>query len=331
MTLSSDMRASEVIAARLRASKYASAIKPTTLDGCPAYVLSNTHVSTTIVPSRGARIASLIDLVADYEWMWAPSDSRHLPECAPGDPFENGPITGADECIPTVGACAADGADYPDHGEAWARAWESKIDEDACTIETTVRLRSAPLTVRRSVSLDGRALVLEYSVTNESDRAVPWLWSWHPLFRLPEYAALSSSGISDAWRYDNGSGVPTDAMWRWPEPFPGARLDRADLGGPGSSAKMFGVRTSRDACMTLQDTDAGRSLRVALVGPALRGVGLWINTGGWNGYRHVAIEPTTAPVERPTDLDAGDERVTIAPRACQRFGMRVELGPIESE
>ncbi|MEO1512957.1 MAG: hypothetical protein AAFU70_12865, partial [Planctomycetota bacterium] len=265
------------------------------IGGCEAFEIASLDLSCMVVPERGGRIVSLRDRTRDHEWMWAPGPRDRLPARPVGSDFASGPLVGADECLPSVGACAVGGLSIPDHGEIWARPWTvDPGDLEHGVLTTRVALDCMPFELERSILLDGPSCHLSYRLRNLSGDALPWLWSWHPLMVLPENARLELSPRPREIRVESGEGVPQGAVGPWPSPFEGACLDRLELGAETASGKLFCGGIER---AVLTDLAVGSALEITADPAVLSGMGLWINRGGWNGYRHVAIEPTNVPVE----------------------------------
>lgn len=265
-------------------------------------------LSVGIVPGSGGRIASLRDRVREYEWMWAPPEmpggalTRSI-----GDDFAGSPLVGADECIPTVGPCVVDGTEMPDHGEAWTKRFAaSRAANGAHRAE--VELRRVPMRFARTASVTDATLRLDYEVHRLDGTPRPWLWSWHPLMVMPSEPVLSAVGVHPSCRLESGEGVTaSDDFVRTPLDHDAGPLRRLNLGGPGRSAKLF-FDVEPEGSMTLADSSRGVAITVAWRGEAIRGLGLWINRGGWNGFEHVAIEPCTRPLETAAEVPV-DERM----------------------
>ncbi len=75
------------------------------LDGFEVLKLENAWVSVQVVPQCGAKIISLKDRRADREWLWRPGNELKLFSNPRGDSFARSPLTGIDECLPTIIAC----------------------------------------------------------------------------------------------------------------------------------------------------------------------------------------------------------------------------------
>jgi len=284
--------------------------------------LRSDQVEAEIWLDRGARIASLRDVQRQYEWMDRPPSDRPLVDNRVGDDFATSPLVGADECFPTVGAATLRQGDIPDHGEVWPRAWDAIDTESAHACVCRCELATLPLAIQRAASVEGATLRLEYRVENLSDAATPWLWCWHPLMVMPKNPRLEFEGVGDAFRVESSIGLEPVEVQPLTEPIssPDAPVRRVELGASGATAaKLFAPADPRGA-VTLSDVDRGASLRVGWNGTPITGLGLWINRGGWDGFTHVAIEPTSTPVESVADVP---ETGWLAPGA--RVSWRLDL------
>lgn len=257
-----------------------------------------------IVPELGGKVLNLIDRASGTEWMWAPPDGRGLFRNQPGDVYIDGPLTGADECFPTIAPCRWRGRALADHGDLWPRPW----DVLSCTdreIDLQIQSPALPFRFRRRIAIEGEAARFEYTVTNTGPDEEEFIWAFHPMLHydvgdrleIPATAARIDSQINTPFG-GRGSAI------KLPEPMPGVRIDRMDFGPLKSAALKF-------------FTDKLEQGRVALVRPKLNHrlvfefdrrltdtVGVWLNGGGWAGYRHVIIEPG---IGAPDPLDLATE------------------------
>ena len=126
------------------------------LDGFEVVALANDFVRIAVIPVLGAKVISLRHLPTGREWMWKLQRQPQFWRVPLGTPFDQGPLVGADECLPTIAACSWRGLGLPDHGEVWSKSWE--LDRAALAehrIRTWLRLPISPLKVEREISLDG--------------------------------------------------------------------------------------------------------------------------------------------------------------------------------
>ena len=135
--------------------------------------------------SDGARITSL--RAGGREWL-APGGPRS------GTAFVQRGSGGWDEAVPTVAACVlADGTVLPDHGDAWRGDW-AVTSRGADHLETTVRLASLPVTLRRRISATATGIRLSYSATTDRREPMPLLWAAHPLFAAEPGTRIAVDG-----------------------------------------------------------------------------------------------------------------------------------------
>ena len=286
-------------------------------DGFPAYGLRTEELELFVIPELGANVASLRSVRSGREWMWQRPDGLGLFANAGGDAFERSPLTGAVECVPTIVPCTVAGRALPDHGEAWTAAWEiDEADFRDRTIRTSVRLPVSQLEFSRSIRLDGPVARFEYRIGNPSPEPASYLWAFHPLFavetgdrlELPDSIHCVRASVSQGYADIANSGV-----WNWPEPLPGVRLDRIGADGrPNSFAKFFAdFSECADGYAAL--CCGAERLEFRFDPRQISAVGLWFTHGGWHGFTHLAIEPTSDMSDslaevRPHLLPPGSER-----------------------
>lgn len=292
--------------------------------GFRVHELRSQAVAVRIVPALGAKILSLKSRASGREWLWHPGRRLTLFRNRLGDRFSDGTLAGADECFPTVTACRAAGRAIPDHGEAWSRAWRASAADGR--LRTTLTLPLSPLRLERTAALDGTTLRLTYRVQNLSRRRQPFLWAFHPLLAMDPGDRLEIDGLSPALRLLKAHGVPGDPgdTWRFPQPRKGMRLDRLDLGAPGSYAKLFARPSGRGrASVTLRKQ--GEALRLSFDPAEIPYLGLWLSRGGWRGHQQLAIEPTNGAADSLADLVKAGTAAWLAPLGEQRFEIRLDV------
>lgn len=287
------------------------------------------HASVTVIPELGARIMSLRDLHGGREWLWRPDGPLRLWRNLPGDPFPLGTFAGADECLPTIAPCTWQGRELPDHGEAWNQSWT--LDEAALEIgciKTSLTLPRSPFHFSRTLTLENGVLRLDYALQNVGSTPEAWLWAWHPLMTLEPGDRLSVPYDATSLRVETARrpNAARGEWWPWPEPKPGVHLDKLELGGSGDSyLKAFAgplqegwarlENPSSDACLTLR-WDAAR----------LPYLGLWLTRGGYQGWHHVALEPTNLPADSLADGVRENSPPPLAPGATVRWWLELTVG-----
>ncbi len=260
--------------------------------GFTAYVLRSAEVELRILPELGAKISSLINRRTGREWMWSPPGRLRLHRNKTGDPFPESTVLGADECLPTIAACQWKGRPLTDHGEAWTEAWD--VEQRANAIVTRLRLPISPLAIERTVTLRGRSVRIDYRLTNTGADVEEYLWALHPLLTVREGDRLD---------------VPCTRV-RCDLPFGGRRRAWPVEVRAGAAVKVF-TEDLAQGCVAIRNDRTGEALEFSFDHQMLSTVGLWINRGGWNGYQHVAIEPT----------NGAPDALNVAVRKWRRFGV----------
>ena len=273
--------------------------------------LSTSELTVQVVPALGGKILSLVDRTLGAEWMWTPPDGRGLFRNAITDPFAQSTLAGADECFPTVAACEWKGRRLPDHGELWAVPWQV-LAHSANSLDLEVRAPISPFRLRRRIDLADRTARFSYTVENTGDVTEEFIWAFHPLlnFGPDDYLEIPAKTA----RIDSQINTPfgsRGAAIALPEPAPGVRLDRMDFGALGLAAVKYFTDNLTEGRAALVRPALGRRLVFEFDRTRLDTLGVWINAGGWAGYRHVAIEPTNGA---PDPLD-----VAAAWNRCQRL------------
>jgi len=290
--------------------------------------LRSAEAEVRIVPRLGARILSLKDLRTGREWMDRPLGPALFAN-APGEDFTKGTFAGADECLPTIGACRLGDRDLPDHGEVWSLPWT--LDAEAlehALLETTVTLTRSPFLFRRSLSLDIDTVTLDYSLTNTGEANEPFLWAIHPLLAIRPGDRLVLPEDVRSVTVESVSGMPGVApgdSLPWPNPDAGIALDRIDLGGE-ACAKVFAGPLGRGVAR-LQGED-GSAVEFAWDHRELPWLGIWITRGAFRGFHHVALEPSNAACDGLAEAVSRGGNAPVAPGETKRWSLRLRLlGP----
>lgn len=292
-------------------------------DGFDVHVLQSDSVEVRIVPELGAKIIGLGNLITGREWMWSRSGSRLFANRM-DDPFHASPLIGADECFPTIAPCTWNGRELGDHGEVWNQKWKVSASHDS--IDTSLSCPVSPFDIRRVARLHGNELTLDYTLTSRSSQDEAFLWAFHPLIRfLPDdWIDLPTETVVTDLSIACPLGKRGD-QWAWPVPQPGIRLDRMDFGAcRDAAAKMYSVGL-REGRVAIRNDSTGDALEFCFDLKGVNTVGIWINQGGWSGYRHVAIEPCNGAPD-PLDVAYSWNRCGhLSAQAAAQWSLHLKL------
>lgn len=266
------------------------------LCGFRAVEISSPALAVTVVPELGGKIVSLYDRSARREWCWRPDEKIRLFANRLGDSFDESPLTGIDECFPTIESCRVKDRELPCHGELWSAQWTVSAEGDI-----SIACRTSPFSLQRRLTLEGNRLSLHYALENLGHEPENFVWAFHPLLRVSERDQLQLPDEVSTLTIESALGSPADeagGTWMWPRPFPGFTLDRFELGeNLQGRFKGFTGRLSEGRA-TLANTFSGESLTLTWNVEANPYLGVWMTRGGYRGHHHiVALEPTNAPTD----------------------------------
>ena len=292
--------------------------------------LSNQHAEVTVLPEKGADILSFVDRRSGVDVLfktpwgtrtpghWArrgTSQERWMEAYAGG--WQLLLPNGGDECVER-------GATWGFHGEAAVLPWQVvSATKAAAVLETTLFL--VPLRVRRRLSLEGRLLRIEETVSNESPEDIEVMWSHHPALGAPflEGGCLISAGCSSVLADDRvpGTLLAPGSRHRWPyvTTVTGDKVDLREVPPPDQPRSVLaylGGFTSGFFAVTNPRLRLGFGLRWPL--EMFDKAWLWQevhSSSGWPWFRRayvLAVEPaSTIPAQGMAVARAKCERVVL--------------------
>lgn len=258
--------------------------------------IENEYLRVAVWPHLGGKVSSLVDKADQFELMF-----NYPSEVPAGNQYNSAYgsswYAGWDECFPAVGPGPYKGHPYdqipiPDHGELWGLATQWEPIHNGITTSWH-GLRFAYRLTRKLV-LDGPTLQADYTLTNLAPFEFRFAWALHGLLSMVSPVELQPGGdLSFRYSHD-AANREFHQQFKWPRVAAGEDLARPDGLPPGRGWKSFSNSAISEP-FALNYTKRGRSLRIEYSSsdalPAYWG--LWINTGGWSGHRHLAVEPTT--------------------------------------
>ncbi|MFB6782378.1 aldose 1-epimerase [Streptomyces sp. NPDC056352] len=271
--------------------------------------LHGDHLSVEVRPGKGADITSVTERSSGIDVLWrTPWGRRDLA----GAPVTGDSQTdwlaryggGWQQLVPNAGAeRTVDGLRRGYHGEAAVVAWTVESVNEA-EVRLATDLITAPLSLTRSLRLDGPALHVRDTVHNTSREPVPVMWVQHPGFGAPfidEHCTITAAArtvLTDAEQ--PGTVLPPDVRAAFPlaPTVDGDVLDLRQCPGPDSGRAVFACLTDfRTGSFAIESPSAGFGIRVEWDASVLPHAWLWQEchaSSGFPWYRRayvVAIEP----------------------------------------
>jgi len=260
-----------------------------------AVEIENDAIALEVWPQIGGKVSSIIDKADGYELLFAyPAE---IPQTAMYDTaYSNGWYAGWDECFPAVAPSKYvghpyDGVAVPDHGELWGLPTTAVPTKDGIT--TVWHGLRFGYRLTRKLYLEGPAMITAYTLVNLAPFEFRFVWAMHSLMSLVSPVRIEYGGEPGFRLSHDADGTEIQAPFQWPT-FNGDDLSNPQGLPPKKGWKAFSSNPA-EAPVVLRYPERGRRLTVEYASednvPAHWG--LWINTGGWAGHRHLAVEPTT--------------------------------------
>ena len=147
-----------------------------------ALELKNESMTVRFLPKAGGKIISIKDSKG-REYL-SRSDRPYMQRKL-GMKYGDTEFDGIDECFPSMGGCAYPAEPYKgkptgDHGETSQLPW-THIKGDGLTLQ--VKGVNFPYVFTRKATLDGKTLVLDYTVKNTGKAPLYHAYVFHPLFK----------------------------------------------------------------------------------------------------------------------------------------------------
>ena len=276
--------------------------------------LENDALRVTIQPQFGGKVHSLIDRADEFELLFD-YPAEFPTTCQYDQPYGDSYYAGWDECLPAIAAGAHpahpyQGINIPDHGELWSLPTHSYPAKDGVTTEWQ-SLRFGYM-FKRHLMLEGLMLRADYELCNHAPFEVPFVWAQHALLSMQSPVRIDMP--AGRWRLSHDAqSIRFDQRFEWPA-FPEGLnfVDPSELPA-GGGWKLFSHQLIADPARVLYP-QRKRSLAIHYESDVdLRAYwGVWINTGGWAGQRHFALEPTTGRYDE-LDRSVSDGSAALLP------------------
>jgi galactose mutarotase-like enzyme len=281
----------------------------------------------TVDPAFGARVLGLLDRRSGRDWIAKGPQSANTAEDAV---YLADEAVGWDECFPTVspwdGTDTIWGRRLRDHGDLWGRGWAV-----VATSENSLTCSYSDKRFRftRALSLAGPALLADYRVDNLSDDELPFMWALHGLLAVTPDDRIVIDGIQTvqvSYLSHGGQHMSVPSL-SWPDP--GKPLD-LPLDKVSPSSAQLAAKLYASHIPTAKTAVGGRNgwLDIGWDNSEIAHLGLWLNYGGWpapGDVHHLALEPTTAPVDHLGQALQQGTAIILAPGASKTWSVTLSL------
>ena len=103
-------------------------------------------------------------------------------------------------------------------------------------------------------------------------------------------------------------------------------LDRIAIGPHGPACAKLFAESPSEAHAAIVNSETGESLVLRFDGQQNPALGIWITRGGWNGYEHVALEPTNLAFDSLAEAASkGTSALMLPPKGERTWTIKLHL------
>ena len=257
--------------------------------------IENDAIRMQVWPTYGGKISSLVDKADRFELLF--NYPVELPTTSHYDvAYPSGWYAGWDECFPAIApgrypGHPYDGVGVPDHGELWGIPTVAVPTKDGIT--TVWHGLRFGYRLTRKLFLDGAGLTAAYKLVNLAPFDLRFVWAAHALMNWTGDVELDlGEGTPCRFSHD-AMGAESGETFTWPRR--GSELLSRPNALPAKRGWKLFTADVIERPAVVRYPSRGRQVAIAYGcdGDVKAYWGVWINTGGWAGHRHVAVEPTT--------------------------------------
>jgi hypothetical protein len=301
------------------------AVRERQVAGWRALTLENEALRVTVLPDKGADIFELVDLRSGVDPLfkapWGLQPPGSTPREGSGELEFLWNYEGTwQELFPNVNEPATYcGKTIPFHGEVATLAWDVAVESDVA-LRCSARCRITPFRLQRLMRLDGDRLVLEETVTNESDGAAHFVWGHHCVVGPPfleagcrlHVPAGAVETIAELWEETARLEPAQREAWPRARLRTGGTVDLSIVPGPeeGSHDDVY-LDDLEDGWAAVENPRLGLSFRLEWDPAVFRRLIAWQPYGGARepplaGAYALGVEPWTTRLNLEQAVAAGD-------------------------
>ena len=255
---------------------------------------------------------------------------------------------GWQEIFPNGGAPSSYlGARFGQHGEVSNLPWDYEIvedDEDAVAVRFSVRTQKTPFYLEKELRLHsgGARLLVEETLTNESEVSLRAMWGHHLAFGRPFLEEGCRIRVPDGATvvphpepmHPEGRRVKGDKRYAWPlaEGESGEEVDLSVSPASGTMGEMLYLTGLSDGWYEIENPRKGIGLRVGWDVSLMPYLWFWQEYGASGSYpwygRHynIGLEPFSSfPTNGIQEAMENGTALSVEGREKRRFSLQVEV------
>lgn len=288
-------------------------------------------------PELGGKIAQITSRRSGRQWLtrhprleWRKLSADQL--ALPNAYTLLGDLGGWDECCPTVGYSTqplAPDQFVTDHGECWAGVPEMTLTDRVFECRWAGRLWPFELTREMIVDETQPRFLVKYTLRSKIDRAIPVLWSQHPLFAIEAGMRLEIAvGTEMLIASDRSPFGAQGDRFKWPRS--GSSDTSSVTPQAGTSTKLFSDVISPGSIALIAANGDRFKMSWSSEDQLPIRLGLWLNYGGWAGdggapLNNLGIEPSLGFPDRLDEAARNGTGFILQPDRSYQWQVAIEI------
>ena len=281
----------------------------------PAVAVKSDTLTALILPMDGGKMASLKTAEGHELLAQAPGTAYRI--LTPDGSYVDAECSGFDDMFPTIdhfthgeGECA--GIPYPDHGEVCRLPAETEIGKDF--VRLCISSRLFPIAFeKRITSIPDGSIDVHYTIRNNGRSIFRYIWAAHCMLAGEDDAQIITPFHENA---------PVRMMFGPDQTEP---LSRNQLGGfseNGATYKYYHLQPIPKGIIGYRYPLRKEELLLQYDEKKIPFLGIWLNNGGFKNMYNIALEPCTAPFDRPDMAKAAGYESVISAGGSVDFSLR---------
>lgn len=211
------------------------------------------------------------------------------------------------------------GESLVDHGELWTSPLASQVEGDRLVLSG--QLPITPLSYRKTLRLEGNALLLDYRLANIGRRPLDLLWKMHPALRVTPGAEIlvpaRTARVADA----QFSRRPQPPEFNWLDEKAAHFVPAMD----GSTEFLYLLDLAEGQC-ALGHREEDWMFRMNFSKEVFSSVWIFASFGGWRNLEVLILEPCTTPRLSLAESAQAGTCLHLEPQAVIETSLRIDVG-----
>ena len=283
----------------------------------PAITMTTKKFEARILPDDGGKMASLKCAKTGFELMLQSPGKEY--ERLHRQPYVDSECSGFDDMFPTIDPYEWNGNRFPDHGEICRLEHDVDIEDEKVKLTAESSLEPITFVKSFSESKDG-GLLIDYEIANNGREDFPCLWAGHIMLTGADGAEVIAgceAGDEIEMVFAEGDELLMLVSKRAWQGSP--KVNKQDY-AKESTYKYYFTGPVKEGFCGCSYPGIGKFM-LTYDRRILPYLGIWINNGGFQDKRNIALEPCSAPWDSPEKAEKRGIKAILEAGGKLSFGI----------